>query len=221
MSGLELMEIIVDGESRELAITGITTFGELMGRIQAELVVYPSVITRVILNEEELDDAQEFGFGNFKIEDIASLILETEDTTTLAYQSLFDAQDYLPQVSAILENAAKLIREGNVQGGLLTASEALEVVSAFGQVLDSIRGAFQIDFTKVKVDDIILLDKLNMLNQHANDVLKATQDEDWTLFADLIEYELSPLLYEWMAVIPELVKLLPTPTTIETGEEEG
>ncbi|MCX6644826.1 MAG: hypothetical protein NTY09_00490, partial [bacterium] len=161
------------------------------------------------------------GFGNFSINEILSLALETDNTTTLAYDSLCDAQDYLPELSGVLENAAKLIREGNIQAGLLNGSQALEVVSAFGQILDSIRGAFQIDFSKVRIDDIILLDKLNQLNQYANDVLKATQDEDWTLFADLIEYELSPLLYEWMAVIPELVKLLPTPTEIEKGEGEG
>jgi hypothetical protein len=215
------MEIIIDGEPRELALGEIATFGELMEFIQNEVVIFPNVVTRVILNEEELDEGQEIGFGKFSISEILSLALETDNTTTLAYDSLFDAQDYLPELSGILENAAKLIREGKIQAGLLNASQALEVVSAFGQVLDSIRGAFQIDFSKIRIDEIILLDKLNQLNQYANDVLKATQDENWTLFADLIEYELSPLLYEWMAVIPELVKLLPTPPEIEKGEGEG
>lgn len=215
------MEIIIDGVPTKLAIGAITTFGELMDHIQSEVVIFPNVVTRVILNEEELDEGQEIGFGNFSINEILSLALETDNTTKLAYDSLFDAQDYLPELSEVFENAAKLIRGGNVQAGLLNASQALEVVSAFGQVLDSIRGAFQIDFSKIRIDDIILLDKLNLLNQYANDVLKATQAEDWTLFADLIEYELSPLLYEWMAVIPELVKLLPTPTEIEKGEGDG
>lgn len=215
------MEIIIDGVSQEIPTEGIATFGELMDYIQSVIVIFPDVVTRIILNEEELDEGQEIGFGSFGIDEIATLSLETENTTDLALSSLSDAQEYLPQVSGILENAAKLIREGNIQEGLLTASEAIEIVSAFGQILDSIRGAFQLDFSKIRIDDFILLDKLKMLNQFANDVLKATQDEDWTLFADLIEYEISPLLYEWMALIPELVNLLPSPTTNEIGEGEG
>ncbi len=215
------MEIIVNGESRELTTEGIDTFKELMDRIESDLVVYPDVVTRVFLNEEELDEGQEIGFGNSRLDDIASLALETANSLALTYQSLSDAQDYLPKLSEIFENSAKLIRGGNLQEGLYDASQALDVIAAFSQILDSIRTAFQMDFSKVIIDEINLLDKLNKLNRYANEVLEATKDENWTLFADLIEYELSPLLYEWMAVIPELVKLLPEPENLNPGKVEG
>lgn len=215
------MEIIVNGESRDLTTEGINTFKELMDRIESDLVVYPDVVTRIFLNEEELDEGQEIGFGNSKLDDIASLALETANSLALTYQSLSDAQDYLPKLSEIFENSAKLIRGGNLQEGLYDASEALDVIAAFSQILDSIRTAFQMDFSKVTIDEINLLDKLNKLNRYANEVLEATKDENWTLFADLIEYELSPLLYEWMAVIPELVKLLPEPENSDPGKVEG
>lgn len=215
------MEIIVNGESRDLTTEGINTFKELMDRIESDLVVYPNVVTRIFLNEEELDEGQEIGFGNSKLDDIASLALETANSLALTYQSLTDAQDYLPKLSEIFENSAKLIRGGNLQEGLYDASQALDVIAAFSQILDSIRTAFQMDFSKVTIDEINLLDKLNKLNRYANEVLEATKDENWTLFADLIEYELSPLLYEWMAVIPELVKLLPEPENLDPGKVEG
>jgi len=203
------MEIVIDGEPTLIETEGMTTFKDLMNHLQKEVVRFPRVITRVILNEEDLDEGQEIGLGAFPLSDVADLQIHTADSLDLAYQSLVDAQEYLPTLSSVLEAAAGAIRGGDVQSGLRDSSAALEVIGAFGQVLDGIRGAYQIDFSQVRIDDLNLLDKLNGLNRLAGDTLKAIQDEDWTLFADLIEYELSPLLYEWMAVIPELVKFLP------------
>jgi len=210
------MEITVDGKPKELETEGLGTFGDLMAHIEREVVKYPLVVTRVILNDEELDHGQEIGLGGFSILDVDSLKIHTEDRLHLAHEALQDAQVYLPQLSDILEQSAKVMREGNINEGLQASSEALEYISAFGDVLNGIRGTFQIDFSLVRIDDLTLLDKLLDLNKHANDVLKAIQDEEWTLFADIIEYEISPLLYEWMAVIPELVKMLPA-----MGEEGG
>jgi len=210
------MEIIINGESREIEAEGLSTFKDLMVHLQNCVVQQPSVITRVFVNEEEIDEGQEIGLGEFPISDIAKLSIQTADKLDLAHEALEDAQEYLPALSSVLEGAAAKIRGGDIHGGLQDASQALEIVGAFGEVLDGIRGAFRIDFSMVRIDDLNLLDKLNQLNRYAQETLDAVQKQNWTLFADLIEYELSPLLYEWMAVIPEIVKLLP-----EREREEG
>jgi hypothetical protein len=210
------MEISIDGEVREIDIEGLTTFKDLMAHLQENVVQLPSVITRIFVNEEEIDEGQEIGLGEFPITDIAKLAIHTADKLDLAYEALEDAQEYLPALSTVLEGAASKIRGGDIHGGLQDASQALEIIGAFGEVLDGIRGAFRIDFSMVRIDDLNLLDKLNQLNKYAQETLEAVQKQDWTLFADLIEYELSPLLYEWMAVIPEIIKLLP-----EREREEG
>jgi len=203
------MEITIDGKAVSIDTGSISTFSDLIHHIEETHVVSPDVITRIVLNESELDQGQEIGLGGFPVTDIDSLVISTANTLELAHESLSDSQEYLPALAQILEESAATIREGNIREGLQQASEALEIISSFGEVLDSIRGAFHIDFAQVRIDDFTLLDKLLDLNRHAGEVLKAVQDEEWTHFADLIEYELSPLLYEWMAVIPELVKLLP------------
>lgn len=205
-----LMELTIDGESVAIDAKGISTLRDLVVHIELNLVKPPRVITRMVLNGEELDEAQEIGLGGFSIEEIETLSVETADKQELAYQALDDAQEYLPQLSALLEQSAKMIREGDTAQGLTLASEALDVISAFGDVLEGIRATFRLDFAEVKIDEFNMLDKLKDLGKLAQEILKAAQDENWTLFADLTEYELSPLLYEWMAVIPSLVAMLPS-----------
>jgi hypothetical protein len=218
-TGIDSMELTINGKQVPVETGDITTFKELMDRVQSEHVGFPNVITRVFLNEQEIDHGQEIGLGAFPVDDVESLKLMTADRLELAYEAMRDSQVYLPELSAVLEDAARAIRGGDVSTGLKAASEALEYISQFGEVLNGIRTVFQIDFAQVRIDDVTLLDKLLQLNTHASDVLKAIHDENWSHFADLIEYEISPLLYEWMAVIPELVKLLPDRLDGEVAEE--
>ncbi len=214
-----LMELRIDGEPISIDLERIKTLEDLITHIEREVVIDPRVVTRIVLNDEELDEGQQVGLGAFSVDDVATLSVETADKFELSFQALSDAQEYLPALSELLETSAKLIREGNIATGLTLASEALDVISAFGEVLDGIRGAFQIDFARVEIDEFNLLDKLTELGRHAKSILAAAQEENWTLFADLLEYELAPLLYEWMAVIPSLVGLLPGSKESEGGEK--
>jgi hypothetical protein len=207
--GIE-MELTIDGQPVAIETEGINTFKDLIERIERDHIAQAHVVTKMVLNGEEIDEGQEIGLGAFSMKDIASLAIETADKIELANEALEDAQEYLPQLSAFLEQAARMIREGNTAEGLNLASEALDVISAFGEVLEGIRITFQLDFAEVKIEEFNLLEKLNELGTLAKEILKSAQDENWTLFADLTEYELSPLLYEWMAVIPSLVDILPT-----------
>ena len=215
----KVIEVTIDGNKVPVPVQDICTFKDLLSYIESELVIFPKVLTRVILNEEELDESQEIGLGAFKLEDILSLELHTQDRLDLAHEALEDSQIYLPELSAVLEDAARIIREGNINDGVMAASQALEYISAFGQILEGLRSNFQMDFSQVRIDDFTLLDKLLELNSYAGKILKAVEGQDWTMFADLIEYEVSPLLYQWMAVVPELIKLLPEPSQEAGGGE--
>lgn len=209
------MIILVDGKPASLDTETIATLKDLIGAIERELIPASRVITRITLNEEELDESQEIGLGAFPLKDIVSLSVETADTSDLAVTALEDAIEYLPQVSAMLEDCAARIREGELMSGLSDVSETLEIVSAFTEILDSMRNLFQIDFGKIEIDDTSLLEKLRELDTLARAILDSAKKEDWVLMADQLEYELSPLLYEWMAVIPELIALIPEPETDE------
>ncbi len=216
---MKAMEIIVDGKAVAVEAEGIVTFKDLLEHIEGRLVQHPRVVTRVVLNEENLDESQEVGLGGFPITDILSLEIHTADQLELAYEALEDAQIYLPELAEILAGAAQIVREGDEEKGVQLASEALECVGRFGGILDSLRGIFLIDFSQVQIDDTNFLDKLLQYNQNASDVLKAFQAGDWTLFADMIEYEISPMLLVWVAVIPEIMNMLPDIEGKEGGDE--
>ena len=203
------MKIWIDGKSRPIDTTNIRNVEELLSYVEKECIEPRRIITRVILNDVVLDEGQKIGLGAFPIGDVVSLSVETDDSLKLAYDMLEEAQEYLPLLSMLLEEAAARIREGELREGLQEAGDAIEFIEAFIVVLNSIREAFKIDFSKLQYEEFTALDKERELSDISKKILDAAQNQDWTLFADLMEYELSPLLYEWMAIIPELVSLLP------------
>jgi hypothetical protein len=204
------MEISIDGTLLTVDTEGISTLKDLIMHLERNVIDKSRVITQICINEEELDEGQEIGLGGFPVSDIKTLEIETEDTVEMAVEALYDAQEYLPAVSTALEESARSIRAGDIRTGLINIGDAIQVIGAFVEVLEGLRGAFQIDFSKVKIDEESnLLEKMGELGKYSQIIFKATKEEDWTLLADASEYELSPLLYEWMAIIPELVKYLP------------
>jgi hypothetical protein len=206
----KIMEISIDGVARNLETDGLVTFKDLVTHLERNIIDKSRIITKICLNDEELEEEQEIGLGAFPISEILMMAIETEDTADLAAQALGDALEYLPTISSVLEESARLIREGDVRNGLVNISDAIQVIGAFVEVLEGLRGAFQIDFAKVKIDDDSnLLEKMGDLAKHSQAIFEASKKEDWVLLGDIAEYELSPLLYEWMAIIPELVKLIP------------
>jgi hypothetical protein len=204
-----VMKILIDGVPASVDADGLNTLQDLIRHLEKNCIASARVVTKIKVNEEELDEGQEVGLGAFPLSDIETVEVKTAKTISLALEALDDAQEYLPVVSAVLEASAKKIREGDVRGGLEDTGEALEVIGAFVEILEGVRVAFMIDFSKIRIDDSCLLDKMNDLARHSQAIFKAAKSDDWTMFADLMEYELSPLLYEWMAIIPELVSLLP------------
>ena len=117
-----------------------------------------------------------------------------------------DYQDYLPKISEQFEKCAKEFRGGDRQKAFRLFSSSVEFISAFLDILNNIRQIFLIDYAKIKCGDKTMMDLNLRMHSLANEIFQASEGTDWTHLADLLDFELSPLLYEWMAEIPELIK---------------
>ena len=166
------------------------------------------VVTHIILNGEILTEEQESLYAGFGIQDIATLEIQTEEPVKLALGSLNDTLDYLPELAASFENTAKRIRSGDYAAGLEFLQESLGMLQSFNQLIDGIRQVLMIDFFQIKLenDEGDHFASLNArMSEIANEILVSAEAEDWNELADLLEYELSPLLYRYLGAIPFVI----------------
>lgn len=200
------MKITIDGVEVILAGEDISDFGSLMKRLETEHLPPGRVITTLKLNDELLNEDQEIAFGVSPVSDIESIEIETSRAKDLAIESLMDYQDYLPKLSEQFERCAKEFRGGDRQKAFRLFSSSIEFISAFLDILDHVRRVFLIDYAKIQCGDKTMMDLNLRMHELAKEILETSESTDWTHLADLLDFELSPLLFEWMAEIPELIK---------------
>jgi hypothetical protein len=206
---INYMSVVVDGVNHDLDVSDTATFAELIRKIELELVPKGRVITHIILNEEFLSEEQEELYAAFGLRDIASLEIGTEEPVKLAMTSLNDTLEYLPQLAGAFENISQKIRSGDYLRGLELLQENVQLVQSFNQLIDGIRQVLMIDLYQIQLDDdegssFAVLN--NRLKEIAGEILKAAESENWSELADLLEYELSPLLYRYMGAIPFVIE---------------
>jgi len=201
--------VTIDDKACSLDTSDIATFKELIHKIELELIPEGRVLTHIYLNGEFLTGEQEELFSGFGIENISTLDVKTAEPVELALTSLNDTLDYLPELAGMFENAAKQIRRGEYNIGLTLLEESLELVQSFNHLLDGIRKVLMIDFFQIPLEDDEgknFAGLNNKLNELANEILKAGNTENWSELADLLEYELSPLLYRYLGAMPYVIE---------------
>jgi hypothetical protein len=205
----KILVVMIDSIEHDLDISDVGNFGEMMRKIELELVPDGRVVTTVFLNDEALSEEQEELYAGFGLDDIASLRLTTEEPVQLALKSLNDTIDYLPVLADSFEKTAKQIRSGDLLKGMELLRESLELIQSFNLLIDGIRKVLMIDFYQIKLesDEGDNFANLNLrLKELADQILVAAQSEEWLDLADLLEYEFSPLLYRYLGAIPFLVE---------------
>jgi len=202
------MKITIDGIEVVLPKEQPKDFKSLMEYIQREHIPLGRLVTVLRLNEEYLSEEQEAAFGAQPLSDIETLDIETSVADELATEVLMDYQDYLPKLSEEFEICAKEFRGGDRRKAFRLFSSSIEFISAFLDILDHIRQVFLIDYSKIKCGDKTMMDLNLQMHELAKEILEASEAADWSHLADLLDYELSPLLYKWMGEIPELIKAI-------------
>ena len=202
------MKITIDGIEVVLPKEEPQDFKKLMEYIQREHIPPGRLVTVLKLNEEYLGEEQEVAFGAQPLSDIDTLDIETSVADELATEVLMDYHDYLPKLSEHFELCAKEFRGGDRRKAFRLFSSSIEFISAFLDILDHIRQVFLIDYSKIQCSDKTMMDLNLQMHDLAKEILEASEAADWSHLADLLDYELSPLLYKWMGEIPELIKAI-------------
>lgn len=201
--------ITVNDDELKLDISDVANFRDLIHKIELDHIPKGHVLTHIYLNGEFLSAEQEELLGGFGLDNIATLEVKTAEPVELAITSLNDTLDYLPELAGMFEDAARQIRSGDYSAGLSLLEESLDLVQNFNQLLDSIRQILMIDFFKINLEDDEgknFAELNSSLSELANQILQAGNSENWAELADLLEYELSPLLYRYMGAMPYVIK---------------
>ncbi len=83
-------------------------------------------------------------------------------------------------------------------------SEYLENLRLFLQMIAESKEALHLNLSAIPFQNATVEDEVQKLSGVMDQMLKVQEDEDWVMLADLLEYELIPLLKEWNEILAVL-----------------
>lgn len=199
-----MMEVIVDGQAVAVPEENVQTIADVVGSISKDLDVKRRVI-RVIVDGQDITGRAEEHLkpknGTQKVEVTTGLASE------LALDMLQNIQEFHGALEVELSRTADEFRIGNVEKSNELFARCLDGLQILVKTTISVANLLQVDSNDVKAGNTMMQAVVERVSDVLGELIQAQMNNDSILIADLIEYELSPLLEDWSDARENLKKI--------------
>ena len=197
------MEIIIDGNKIDfIPDTSETIYDFLISKIR-NFIPKNMVIKEIFLDDKKYDDLMidDEKAKAFKLTSNGTLKINTMTSHELVMQSLGSIESYFSDLLKNLGKVADLLREGNDKEGFTDFAADLKGIGAFVQVMDKIALFLNIDYSTYKYKERNIKDYFDDTEKLLSNILETQKTLDYVMLADLIDFEMEPLIKTWKEVI--------------------
>jgi len=209
------------------------TVQDLIDYVEDECIPASHVVSRVLLDGEDIHD----GYDGDRLEtlctDYGVVEVFSARTIDLAQEGLANAVGILADVEGQLQDSAYQLRNEDIEGGLEDFSRSMEAINWYVDLIGAVEMVVkEQDLDPVPVDPDSDADSLNLddslgmdlalggadgfktfasvenLRHKLMDLGLADSEMDNTLMADMVEFELLPIIRIWIDELPRLAREL-------------
>ncbi len=206
------MLINLNHQPEEVSTEGLRSLGELMDRVSRKAEQEGSRVLKVKLNGEDITGKDRGPMNLLPLEKIEEIEIQTGDPKELARSSLYSVADFLEQLLKELQNTAELFRLNNEERSNQSFMRCIDGLQVFMHSLESCRRLLGLSFELIFVptsqggNQITVAENRRRLFEVLDGMIEAQTNHDWVLMADLLEYELVPILEDWRQIIPLILE---------------
>ena len=206
------MEIHVNNRTEEVQTEGIQFFGQLMDKLSEKAAEEGGTVLSVKLNGKDLTGKDRSHLEEMSVDDIQQLEVQTGNPKDLARSTLYSIADFLEKLLKELQDTSELFRLGNQERSNQSFLRCLDGMQVFMHTLETCRKLLGISFELLLVpgengqNDITVGESRRRLFTVLDNMIDAQTDQDWVLMADMLEYELIPILEDWRNIIPAILE---------------
>ncbi|MFZ5452849.1 MAG: hypothetical protein ACOZF2_13415 [Thermodesulfobacteriota bacterium] len=199
------MEITLNDQSLPVDLSHLRNLEEALLELNEKFIPQGQQLFQVEVNGQFFTERYPRESRYVRLGEVSRLDLKTVSDEELARSILFDASQQADTLSQALEKSAALFR--------LAAED--EANHYFAQVLEALRwllqtgeGACQVlevDLGRLSTPQIgDVSDFLKRFQDLLEEMLQVYEEEDYILLADLMEYELLPMVLQWQKILSQL-----------------
>jgi len=199
------MRVRVDGNEVMWDLSRCASLGAILEEIYRKVGETGRVVGRVEIDGQELTDRAEKELGERSLESVVEISLTTGTAGELLRSGLQGALSLASAIGKDIARAVESFRAGDAAGGQSLYAACIEAMGTFfqltGGILNGIRsGYFDASAGVSAGASAPTSETARMLER----LLDSQKRQDWTAMADVLEYEVTPNLKQWVAFLETL-----------------
>ncbi len=187
------MKIYLNGKVNEIKISSISTLSDVIVQIEKE-IADSQIITELKLNEKILGSDWYNNAKNIFLLDEDDLYITTQSSNFIATQALSSSKKSFETITDDFQKVADMFRFDNEIKANSYFAQCIENFQWFLKIISDSLSLLGKNLSEILLEDKNLEEKITELSSKLEEMIECQQDKDWILLADMIEYELLPLL---------------------------
>ena len=200
-----MIQYYIDERRQKIELPDHIPVAELVEKVSTEIQDAGMIVSSVALDGQEVTQEYWEEVAGLPAESFARLDLRTNTTDRLAMESLVTALDYLPRLNKGLAECASLVRLGDQLKANELYVDCIEGIRWFFKTMECVRQLLSLSFHTMAYGGESVEGRMGRTLDVIDQMLTAQTGADWVLLADFMEYELLPILEEWVDILPLLI----------------
>lgn len=182
--------------------------------IEQDLRSTNQVVCRYIINGLEINECDEVRFSKVKLDEIDTLEYLTENSRDLTSLVLKGWIESLPELMKSTEHLCRRMRAQGLSGLLKSIYDLVRNCEFLIDSIKTIKASMGDQFLGTCPVDWVQAEKLSA--EAVSQAIRAMENRDFTLLADILEYDLNHVLQMWLEHLRVLEKMLNGENETET-----
>ncbi len=202
------MKVLVNGQEKKMNLSGAITISEALDRVSKEELQCNNLVTEVMVNGKNLSLADEKEAEAITCDQVESLAVTSCTSGDLLQESLADSLVYVGEMLPLMDKTAEFYRQGKTHEANQAYGQCLEAVQRLLKSGVVIKTAMALLREDISLDHFMVLEGKEGVLALFQSMLEAQTSHDWVLLADMLEYEITPLLKQWSKELGEFQKTI-------------
>lgn len=190
--------IVIDGKETGLEINNFGNLEELLVKVVEGDYLNNRMVTDVYVNQESFSEIYPHQAEDIPAQEIRSVEIVSVPVPEMAVNITRELYKVVRLMSEGGRTVADLFRQADDSEALELYQDLLDVTRDFLGMIGVLRDEFSLR------DSAAFNNNVEELTSLFSEMVEVTENEDWILLADLLEYEFLPAVDKWKKVIAQL-----------------
>jgi len=191
------VKIFIDNQPLSVDLSQFNNLEDFIYYVMNNHISGDKLLTEVKINDVTFSERWPGESKTLPINKIVRVDFNTSPIKELAIKILSDIPSQIEMIKNGVLQASELYRVADEQEANLNFIKVLNALRSFINFIIQIRRANLVDWDNMLVSDTTIDTVYERSIKLIDEIIEVQEDEDWVLLADLLEYELLPVLDKW------------------------